>query len=199
MQRILIKIKGVTPLMHHRMDEETLFSLIKTTANGKGKGDKKTTSENVTPRDIAAKHAYKMGKVFVIPTSYIIGAFREVASEYKQKNSQRKSMKSIAGGILRPEQEYIPLTWDGSSIEDFEVDIRKATNHLKGAVAVCRPRFDLWETEGVFVADTDLITPDMLHEMLNDAGKRSGIGSFRVSKGGYFGQFQIKEFTLLDN
>lgn len=199
MQRVLIKIKGVTPLMHHRMDEDTLFGLIKTTANGKGKGAKKTTTAEVTPRDIAAKHAYVLDNTYVIPTSYLIGAFREVASEYKQKDSQRKSMKSIAGGVLRPEQEFLTLTLDGKPIKNFEVDIRKGTNHQKGAVAICRPRFDLWETEGVFVVDTDLVTTDMLHEMLEDAGKRSGIGSFRVSKGGYFGQFQIKEFKLLDN
>ena len=41
-----------------------------------------------------------------IPTGYISGAFISVASDYKQTNSIRKSMKSIAGGVFRVESEH---------------------------------------------------------------------------------------------
>ena len=193
MKRIEIELTGTTPLLHHRMTEEELFGLLG------AKSKKKKDKEELTPREIAEKYAYKDsdGK-YVIPTGYIAGAFKHVASEYKQKNSQRKSMKSIAGGILRPEQEFASLTdLLNVPIDHFEVDIRKATNHQKGAVAVCRPRFDKWKTKTVIVIDDDLISPETALEMLNDAGKRSGIGSFRVSKGGYFGQFQVTKFEEL--
>lgn len=189
MKRIEIELTGITPLLHHRMTEEELFGLLGT------KSKRKKDKEELTPREIAEKYAYKIEDYYVIPTGYIAGAFKGIASEYKQKNSQRKSMKSIAGGIMRPEHEFANLTdLEGNLLKHFEVDIRKATNHQKGAIAVCRPRFDKWKLITQIVIDDDLLSPEITLEMLNDAGKRSGIGSFRVSKGGYFGQFQVTKF-----
>lgn len=192
MKRFSIELNGVTPLLHHRMTEDELFALL-----GKKSGRKKDEEEK-TPRQIAEKYAYKNGNNYCIPTSYIVGAFRGVASEYKQKNSQRKSLKTIAGGIFRTESEFADLVDEsGKPITTFEVDIRKATNHQKGAVAVCRPRFDRWKLSTTISVDTSLVSEDTVLEMLNDAGKRSGIGSFRVSKGGYFGQFTVTKFEEL--
>lgn len=192
MKRFSVTIKGITPLLQHRMREEELFGLL-----GK-KSEKKKDEAELTPRDIAEQYAYKGKNGFMIPTAYIVGAFKAVASEYKQKNSQRKSIKSIAGGIFRPEDEFVDITdFESKPLKSFEVDIRKATNHQKGAVAVCRPRFDQWQSKMNVTVDETLIAPSTVLEMLNDSGKRSGIGSFRVSKGGYFGQFQVTEFVEL--
>ena len=192
MKRIEVELTGVTPLLQHRMREEELFGLLGT------KSKKKKDKEVQTPREIAEGYAYKQDGTFVIPTGYLVGAFKAVASEYKQKNSVRKSMKSIAGGIFRPEEEFATLlTEKNKPIADFEVDIRKATNHQKGAVAVCRPRFDKWKLKTVIVIDDDLLSEEVALDILNDAGKRSGIGSFRVSRGGYFGQFSVTSFQEL--
>lgn len=189
MKRVKIRVKGITPLLQHRMRDEELMALLGT------KTKKKKDKEEQTPREIAESYAYKNEHGFVVPTSYICGAFKAVASEYKQKNSVRKSLKTIAGGIFRPEQEFIQiLDSKNKPVDTFEVDIKKATNHQKGAVAVCRPRFDEWELELIANIDTSLVSEEMVLDVLNDAGKRSGIGSFRVSKGGYYGQFQITNF-----
>jgi hypothetical protein len=131
-----------------------------------------------------------------IPLTYVSGAFAHVASDYKQKNSQRKSYKAIAGGIFTPEGENaLLLDLKNKPLTKYEIDIRKATNHKVGAVAVCRPRFDRWRTEFTCNISTDLITPETALEILNDAGRRAGIGSFRVAKGGSFGQFVVTEFV----
>lgn len=190
MKTIEVELTGVTPLLHHRMDEEALFKLLG------AKTARKTDKEELSPREIAQKHVYQNadGKYFV-PAEYIVGAFAHVASDYKQKNSARKSLKTIAKGIFQPQDAQGILTDEaGKDLESFEVDIRKATNHQKGAVAVCRPRFDRWKVRMKFNIDPTLVSSEMVHEMLNDSGKRSGIGSFRVSRGGYFGQFRVTEF-----
>jgi len=194
MKRIQVKIKGNTPLMHHRMREEELFNLLGT------KGKKKKDKIELTPREIAESYAYKTEKGdFYIPMGYISGAFAHVAGDYKQTNSSRKSYKAIAGGVFRPSQEFaLLIDDDGVPLKKFEVDIRKATNHLKGAVAVCRPRFDRWNAQFEITIDDDLISPQTTLNILNDAGKRSGIGSFRVQKSGYFGQFSVVEFTEMN-
>lgn len=153
-----------------------------------------------TPRQIAEKHAYRdTDGCMTIPTQYVVGALLHVASDYKQKSSSKKSLKAIMGGVFRPETEYSILTnHKNKPLKNFEVDIRKATNHRAGAVAVCRPRMDEWCSEFTAVVDESLVSEDTINEMLNDAGKRAGIGSFRVAKGGYFGQFQVVEFTELN-
>lgn len=194
MKTFFIELTGITPLLQYRMTEEKLFALLG------AKAKKKTTKESLTPREIAENHAYKAPSgEYYIPTTYISGAFAHVASDYKQSNSQRKSYKAIAGGIFRPDQETATLLDElDRPIKSFEVDLRKATNHQRGAVAVVRPRFDRWKVKTHVSIDDALIAPEIALEMLNDAGRRSGIGSFRVSKSGYFGQFSVtmfKEFT----
>lgn len=194
MKSFEVEIKGDSPLLHHRMTEEALFELLG------AKSRKKKDKEERTPREIAEKHAYKTtdGKFF-IPLSYVSGAFAHVASDYKQSSSSRKSYKSIAGGIFQPQTEHAFLTdHEDKPIDSFEVDIRKATNHKVGAVAVCRPRFDRWKTRFVVSIDTDLISEATALSILQDSGKRSGIGSFRVSKGGSFGRFSVTEFKPID-
>lgn len=185
-----VEVTGITPLLHHKMDEEALFKLLG------AKGERKQDKEELTPREIAEKHAYKTtdGKYYV-PAEYLAGALATVASDYKQKNSTRKSLKQVARGIFRPmEAHSILLDEKGEALTSFEVDIRKATNHQKGAVAVCRPRFDRWKFKTRVQIDDSLVSHETVLTMLEDAGKRSGIGSFRVSRGGYFGQFQVTSF-----
>lgn len=63
---------------------------------------------------------------------------------------------------------------------------------------MCRPRFDVWNTEFEITIDDNFLDANTALEILNDAGKRSGIGSFRVQRGGYFGQFQVTEWKELE-
>lgn len=97
MKTVKVKIKGVTPLLQHRFTEDELFGLLGTkTSKKKDKGEE-------TPREIAEKYAYKnKDGSFYIPTEYISGALSYVATEYKQKNSQRKSLKAIIKAWLVP-------------------------------------------------------------------------------------------------
>lgn len=174
------------------MTEEQLFGLL-------GAKEKvKKPKELRTPRQIAEEHAYKVGDGYGIPMEYIRSAFTQASSDYKQSHSSRKSLKSVAGGAFRPLGEWgILLDENDKPIKNFEVDIRKATNHLKGAVAVCRPRFDKWKVKLSVELNDDIISEETAQKILEDSGRRVGIGSFRVSKGGYFGQFQIKNWKKI--
>src|SRR6478736_1665802 len=97
MKEIKIRLKSVTPLLQHRMTDEELMGLLDS------KSEKKLDKEKRTPREIAENYAYKgENGTFLIPTSYFVGAFKGVATDYKQRNSQRKSLKGVAAGIFRP-------------------------------------------------------------------------------------------------
>lgn len=189
MKTFQVELTGRTPIMHHRMTEETIMGLLGP------KSKKKKVKEEKLPRQIAEEHAYKTtdGKYY-IPLDYVSGAFKHVASDYKQ-TSGKKSYKAIAGGIFRPcELNAILTDHAGKPLDNFEVDIRKATNHLAGAVVVCRPRFDEWKVNFTIEIDDSLIAPEVAQDILEDSGKRAGIGSFRVAKSGFYGQFSVTKF-----
>lgn len=192
MKTFKVKIKGDSALMHHRFTDESVLQLLAP------KTAKKKVKEDRTPRQIAEDYAYKTKDGgFYIPLGYVSGAFANVAGEYKQTNS-KKSYKSIAAGIFRPTEDTAILKdFKGKPLKDFEVDIRKAVNFKAGAIAVCRPRFDEWQTEFHVELEDDLIDPAMALQILQDSGRRAGIGSFRVAKGGPFGRFSVTEWTEL--
>lgn len=173
-------------MLQHRMPEDQLFALL-------GAKEKiKKPKELQLPREIAERHAYKNCDHYLLPLEYVRGTFIRASSDYKTSHSSRKSLKSVAGGAFRPLGEFTSLLdKNGQRIVSFEVDIRKATNHLKGAVAVCRPRFDYWRADFLIELNTDVISQDTALRILQDAGRRVGVGSYRVEKGGYFGQFQV--------
>lgn len=193
MRTVRIEITGNTPLMHHRMTEDQLFGLLGT----KTKQLKDKTEQ--VPREIAEKHAYKNKKgEYYVPAEYICGAVASVASDYKQSNSAKRTLKSVARSVFRPVVgELILLDHKNKPLKEFEVDVRKGTNHKAGAVAICRPRFDEWRIQFDANISDELVSPETMQLILEDAGRRSGIGSFRVSKGGVFGQFRLTRFEEL--
>lgn len=192
MQTFNVELEGITALLHHKMTPEELLGLL-------GAKEKiKKAKEVLTPRQIAEKHVYKLGDNYVIPLEYIRGAFIQASSDYKQSHSSRKSLKSVAGGAFRPLGEFAVLLDENDvPVKNFEVDIRKGTNHQRGAVCVCRPRFDRWKVKIDIELNEDIISEESAQKILEDAGRRVGIGSFRVSKGGYFGQFQLKHWKKI--
>lgn len=192
MKTFKVVLRGDSPIMHHRFTDDAVLELLAP------KSKKKKVKEERTPRQIAEEYAYKTtdGKYY-IPLGYVSGAFAHVASEYKQTNS-KKSYKAIAAGIFRPKEETAILTdYNGKPLNKFEVDVRKATNFKAGAVAVCRPRFDQWQTTFNIEIEDDLIDASMALQILQDSGRRAGIGSFRVAKGGPFGRFSVTEWSEL--
>jgi len=190
METFNCELKSKTPLLEHKMPYEDLLRLLGS------KDTKKQVKIALTPRQIAERHAYKNKQGdFVIPLEYVRQAFKNASAEYKISSSSRKSYKAIAAAIFRPSEEFtVLLDFSGKPLKDFEVDIQKATNHLKGAVAACRPRFDRWKVQFSVEIDTDLISEEIALQVLQDAGHRVGLGSFRVSCGGYFGQYEVIRF-----
>lgn len=178
-----------SPLLINRMTEDAVVDLMAP------KGAKKKIKFYGTPREEAEKKVYRRHDgVCMFPTENIVQAFKYAAAEYKQGNS-RKSFKTIAASIFTPTDEFIPLkTKSGKEVLDFEVDIRRGNNFQAGAICVCRPRFDDWSLEFDVELDTDLIDETLTLQILQEAGRRSGLGSFRIANGGRFGKFYVTSF-----
>lgn len=181
-----IEIRGTSPLLMHRMTDDEVLKLLQPKM-------KKMVAADLewTPRELAEQRVYrdKNGRI-VIPASFLVGSFRDAASDFRQTDRGRKTMKHIAHVIFRPQSEFSPLlNVGGGNATEFEVDIRPTVNRKSNsAVVVCRPRFDEWGCVFRSRVDTDLCSEAMAQRIFTDAGIKFGIGSFR--KGG-FGQFRI--------
>lgn len=79
--------------------------------------------------------------------------------------------------------------------KDFEVDSRPVTiPATKGRIMRHRPRFDQWGAAFEMQINDDLLSVDMAHQLLNEAGLSIGIGDFRPEKRGPFGTFRVTKF-----
>lgn len=188
MKSIRVKIKGISPLLMNRFTEDAEASSTR--------GTRTIKINNLTPREQADQAAYKdkEGKL-IIPMTWIAGSFMDTASNYKQRGS-RKSLRWVARGAFLPEgsesPEYSCLLVDGIPTTKYEVDSRPVViPATKGRIMRHRPRIEEWSVEFKLMIDDEILDPKDCHEILNSAGKRSGIGAYRPNKMGPFGKYQV--------
>lgn len=189
MKVIKLKIKGVSPLLINRFKEnDEVKEAVK----------KSTKKDYGTPREQAEATAYRdedTQKIW-IPSTWITGAFRSIASDYKMPGS-RKSVKSVAGGVLVPLEEKCYFD-EGYKVKDVEIDSRPCVIQ-RARIMRHRARLENWTISAEIQIDDEIVPVADVHQILNDAGRRAGMGDFRTQKGGPFGRFQITEWKVITN
>lgn len=175
MEEIKVEIEGSAILMNNpqsMMDDSP--------------GIKKTTKK-YDPKQEAIKRLYKAknGKLFV-PSIWL---YRAMVNASAYKKAGKYSLRPILAGAVRIEPEEIDL-----GTKKYEVDIRTVVIQ-KSRIVRARPRINDWKLSFTLIYDSDLIAdPYILKEVLEDAGKRVGIGDYRPQKLGPFGTFTITKF-----
>lgn len=200
MLEVSITCVGTTPLLMNRMTPEVLES-IRT-----GAKRAKSLKGHQTPREEAAPKLYLTGDngTPYIPTenllACLIGAGQFVRLDGKRQVSSAKSTTLPAFLSLR--DPLVPLfnPADESGILTWEVDIRPGRNPNGGeAVCLCRPRFDRWGFRVNALIDTAEVNPLLVRQIFDIAGKRIGLGDFRPSRKGMFGQFHIVRWDEIES
>ena len=185
MRTFKVILQSLTPLLMHRFGEVARDALRAGTS----------ASIKVTdPVALAEQAAYRLpatngqpGELHQ-PAEHIERAFFQAAGFHK---IGRRSAKSVAGAAIGISPRRIP---HGTS--RYEVDEQSGVNpSTRGRVMIYRPRLDSWRLAFDLTLDDSLIQPDLARKILEDAGRKIGIGAFRVAKGGRFGQFSVVEFS----
>lgn len=179
MKEVEVQIKGITPLLMNSpkgmlKDEPAIKISTK-------KRDRKEEAEKVAYRN-------KNGMLFV-PSTAIKGTII-AASAYKKAG--KYALRPIMSGGMRIKEEEIPL-----NTKDYEIDLRTGVIQ-RARIVIARPVIDKWELNFTILYDEDLI-PDgnIIKTVLEEAGKRVGILSFRPQKNGEFGQFEVTKFEAV--
>lgn len=182
-----VEISGMRiGLLMHRLPESAEAAL-----QGNSRSSIRTTKG--TPREQAAEFLYqKDGKLYIPGStlfSALIGAgiFHKIGR--KQVTTRDTSLVPAGLSVL---EEFCWLNTD-----KWEVDSRPIVNQTTGNRQIChRPRIDDWKTSFTIEYDEEMFSEDLVRALVDDAGKKHGIGAFRPQRKGPFGRFVVTRWVV---
>jgi len=188
--KISITIEGVSPLLMNRFTEANEVAVSGGTSISL-RGDKGTPREQATPKCYADKD----GRLYV-PGPNIYSCIIAAGTFHKAGKSKVTTMKTslVPAGILL-EEMVCPL-----NTKEWEVDSRSVVIPSTGGRIMChRPRIDRWALTFTLDVDTTVFSPALVRALVDDAGKKIGLGDYRPARKGPFGRFVVKEWAVIED
>lgn len=181
MRHVDLTIEGISSLMTFPFTDSDLESI------SKGETEKSRKGERDSVQERAAKKVY-YGKVSgkpIIPKALLDACFKASAEALKIKEPF---------ACMEVHEEEVEIISSGP----WEIDKRSAVNpHTKGRIDVVRPIWYDWRLSFTLAYDEEIISLIELRNVVDHAGVKKGIGSFRPSKKGGFGKFKVVEWENL--
>lgn len=186
MQRFRVKVSGIRPLIMNRFHEEAQQSATNGTRST-AIGDKGT------PKEQAEKKLYLDGDGNpMIPVPNLFRAIIDAGKFHKAGRSKVTTQKSsIIPACVEVDSE------DGVTIrlhhdEPWEVDTRPVRiPSTGGRILTHRPIFNDWSLEFELELDQSMMSAKTLRDIVDDAGKKIGLGDFRPDCKGPYGKFVV--------
>lgn len=181
MNTITFRVVGISPLL---MNSAAAFTIA---ADGKAK----TTRSIPAPEVEAEAGAYRLADGAL---GFPAAAFKKtVVSAAKGRKVGKLGLPGIVLASVFETAELLPLIHPvtEASIHDYVIDIRGARPQGQGMVRRARPRIDEWAADVEFEYDEELISDELLADLLARGGRNVGIGNFRPEKTGRYGRFEV--------
>lgn len=176
---VTFTIRGTADMLFHRWNVE---AVAEKAAAKKGSASKKT--------DNLESYVYRNDDgVLCLPGEYVRQAVIHAAKFRQDPRSPRKSAMDLFKAAVVNLTQLAPL---GAKDWDYE-DARRVQVQRNGVTRV-RPAMKAgWECEFQFMCNLpEYVPPDMLHEVLTQAGKLIGVGDFRPT----FGRFAVTKWSV---
>jgi len=212
-RRYTVEIKGLSPLLLHHDNLDWAEAMKKwgaDPANKKGS----VAGDDRSPAWRWFGNLYVEGGKIVMPADNLMTMFREGGAKCPTGKGQATFKRQTQSGIL-VDQSAWPIVVNGNEIpakpfqalienpefeqhqqaaidHGFELFVKRAKIGQSKHVRV-RPRFDDWALSGTITVMDDMITGDVLQNILNFAGQYAGLGDWRASapkSPGPFGRFE---------
>jgi hypothetical protein len=181
---ITTRVRGITPLICNR------FTDAAAEAASSGTRSSVATTDRGTPLDIAESKLYLCPDGSPgIPQPNLLRCMVEGGLFHKiGRNKVTTQKSSLLYSCLDIEGAMIPLIHK----QPWKVDTRPVRIPATGGrILAHRPMFDDWELDFVLDVDLSIMSPKMLRQIVDDAGKRIGLGDFRPATKGPFGRFVV--------
>lgn len=186
METIHVTIEGTTPLLMNRFTDAAAQQLAGGTSTV-------MVGNKGTPREQAEKKLYvDEHGILHLPGTNIFRALIDAGIFHKAGRSKITTQKS---SLVPAAVALVELTCpikgpDGDP--KWEVDSRSVVIPSTGGRVMChRPRVDAWRVSFTLEIDTSMFTAQLVRQLLDDAGKRIGLGDFRPARKGPFGRFVV--------
>lgn len=193
--KISVTIQGVSPLLMNRFTEAAEVAVSGGTAVT-FKGDKGTPRQQAEPK----RYADASGALY-IPGTNLFACIIAAGTFQKVGKSKLTTMKTslIPAGML-VDDLVCPLHDEhGQPLTEWEVDSRSVVIPSTGGRIMChRPRIDAWQCTFIIDVDTSMFTPNLIRAVIDDAGKKIGLGDYRPSRKGPFGRFVVVNWEVLE-
>jgi len=187
MKKILIRIEGITPLLCSNYVPEE---------DGKKAGKtNRFTGERGTPLEQAEKRLYRgVDGSLIIPSENMFACITGGGKFHKaNKRNVTTQSSSILYGCAEIEEIAIGLEHE----QPWKVFSKPGRIPPKtGArVLIHRPMFDDWALEFNLIIDEEIIGSQFMREIVDDAGKRIGLGDWRPDLRGRYGKFVVTKWV----
>jgi len=176
MQNINVKIKGMSPLLVDRPDEEQI-----------GQTTKRKGSTVESPLEHSL---YKNGHGYYAPFTWIDRTIKNASKSFKEPGKRGSTYyKTISGAfVIEPEEVIIePQEWI-----PFVRSLRRKDGNR---IIKTSPMFDSWSMNFQIVL-MEWFDTEVMKNILEEAGRVVGIGGWTPRCGGRFGKFEIVKWKV---
>ncbi len=193
--KVSITIQGLTPILMNRFTEANEVAVSGGTSVS-FRGDKGTPREQAA----AKRYADQDGRLY-IPGPNIFAAIIAAGTFHKAGKSKLTTMKTslIPAGVM-VDDLVCPLTnANGEPLTEWEVDSRSVViPSTGGRIMAHRPRVDQWYATFTLDIDDTMFTPNLIRAVVDDAGKKIGLGDYRPARKGPFGRFVVAKWQAAE-
>lgn len=175
-----VRIKGLTPLIHHQFAEKARIQI-----RDKKLGKKTKNREVCDPQAEYEAASYKLSDGSpAIPAIQIKKAMTMAA--HKDLGFERSLLRR--GLFIRADEGFLcKLNTTGSKMREDVVRVGMGGTDLR-----YRPEYGTWSVDLTIDFDAELLKPDDIVNLLERAGFGVGLGEWRPEKDGEFGRFEVE-------
>lgn len=186
--KIKVTISGISPLLMNRFTEENEVAVSGGTSVN-FRGDKGTPRQQAEPK----RYADREGRLY-IPGPNIFSAIIAAGIFHKAGKSKLTTQRTslIPAGLIVDDLVCSLTDADGKPLTDWEVDSRSVViPSTGGRIMAHRPRLDKWNTSFSVDVDTSMFGENLVRSLVDDTGKKIGLGDYRPQRKGPFGRFVV--------
>ncbi len=197
LKQIRLECEGVTPLLMKPIPAPVLDAIRR--------GVQVQVKKDWTIEDEARSLVYRgSNNAIILPRPNIYACLVDSGTKIKYKGRSNISTKesTVFPMLCTIVDEYLVLgVFEGENFtplteSDWVPDLRPGRNDKGQIVPIVRPKFPRWGFKLVLNIDTDEIDVSKVKELVRVAGRAYGLGSFRPSRKGDFGQFRIRRMFV---
>ena len=179
-----IRLQGTQDILFHRWNDEDV----------QAKAEAKKGSEE-KKRDNPEAYIYRNEEGNIcIPGRYIVRSVVEAGRNFQDSRSKRKMAKDLVQAAVMSDEILSPILVKGKPAQQWEYDDRQRVCIMRSAITRTRPAFKKgWEVDFTLISLVpELVTPDFLRKLVDNAGLLIGLGDFRPT----YGRFRVVHWDI---